>query len=169
MSRHGDLTIPWADRLGDEDDGYTFRIGIAEVRRLQEKFDAGPEELFERLRGVTSILGTFHRWKLDEAMEIIRQGLIGGGSVKLENGEPDLKKINRLVRDEVENQPWGKGKILAARIMAAALAGPEDEELPKSKAGTEPPTHPFPAEKSASEPSTDGPLSSDTAPPRSIN
>jgi hypothetical protein len=112
MSRHGDVVFDWAD--GE----HTFRLGIGQLRELQERCNAGPLMLARRL-----IHGD---WRLDDLRETIRLGLIGGGL------EPS--KALSLVRNYVDERPLMESVEIAGRIINAALVGPGDEERPKDEA-----------------------------------
>ena len=65
MSRNAEVTLAWGD--GE----YKFRLGIGEVRELQEKTSCGPYFLLGRVDG--------GQWFIDDLRETIRIGLIGGG------------------------------------------------------------------------------------------
>ncbi|MDB5733340.1 MAG: hypothetical protein JWQ03_3235 [Variovorax sp.] len=105
MTIDASLTLPWAD--GD----HTFRLAIGELRQLQEKLDAGPVEIFDRLMN--------RGWRLDDIRETIRLGLIGGGRSPAEAA--------RLVRDYIDGRPLIENVETAQQIIAAAMIGPPDE------------------------------------------
>lgn len=65
MSSDGSVSLAWAD--GD----YRFRLPIGQLRELQDKCGAGPQEIYSRLMDGT--------WRVDDLRETIRLGLIGGG------------------------------------------------------------------------------------------
>jgi hypothetical protein len=120
------------------DGKYRFRLGIAELEELQEKTDAGPEEVFWRLQGVN--------WRLADIRDTIRLGLIGAGRLPTE----------ALVLTERYCKPgWlASWKPLASAIIGAALNGAPDEDaaLGETKGETETIS---PDAKSDSPPSTD--------------
>jgi hypothetical protein len=105
MSRHGDITLPWGD--GD----YTFRLGLGEMRGLQEVCDAGPLEIASRLRNGT--------WLVDDVRETIRLGLIGGGMTQ----DEALKRVKRFV----DSRPLMENCEKAIAILIAAVVGAKDE------------------------------------------
>lgn len=112
MSRDGSITFSWAD--GE----HKFRLALGQLRELQEKADAGPELIFTRLEAGS--------WRVDDIVETIRLGLIGGGA--------DSTKARTLVQRYV-----GAGSLLdnvmpAMQIIAAALIGAPDE-APKKATG----------------------------------
>jgi hypothetical protein len=112
MSRDGSVTITWGD--GE----YRFRLAIGEIRELQEKCDAGPQEILRRLTAGT--------WRLNDMRETIRIGLIGGGMKPAEA----LGKVTRYV-DEF---PLLDNILPAQSILIAALVGVEDEPLGNAEA-----------------------------------
>lgn len=154
MSRHGDISFPWADNEGPGEGGaYTFRLGIAEWRKIDERFGIGPMEMLKRLTSGT--------WRADYPREVIRLGLQAGGSVAKGTAVDDAR-INRLLRDYCDGRPMLGSVTVAMRICEAALFGPADDTIPKSLAAQETarssPTGDFP-----SPPSTDGPESQGSA------
>lgn len=116
MAQHdGAIEREWADGA------HCFRLPIAQLLELQEKCDAGPVEIFSRLRAQT--------WRLNDLRETIRLGLIGGGTPPMDA----LTLVKRYVdppRPLLENVP------LALEILEAALTGPP-EDLPGKARATE--------------------------------
>lgn len=111
MSRHGDVTLVWAD--GE----YTFRLAIAQLRELQEKCDAGPLELYRRM-----LIGN---WRLDDIRETIRLGLIGGGQV------PPAAALKLVIR-YVDDRPLLESAEIARVILGVILLPVEDDPLKKA-------------------------------------
>lgn len=114
MSIHGECKFDW----GDEE--HTFRLGLKEVRELQEHkhIGIGPLALFKRIEAGD--------WKIDDLRETIRLGLIGGGM------KPDLalKKVRRYVDDfpkVISVEP-------ALTILGAFLVGDPVEPVGKRSA-----------------------------------
>lgn len=138
-SRAGEIVRAW----GDED--RTFRLGIGEWRKVQEKCDAGPPELARRLGGFVAAKRQFPRaplldlavsgglgaWNIDDVREPLLQGLIGGGLNPTEAG--------RLVRDLFDGRPLFESVPLALEVVLAGIIGPEDEPLGKSPGEAGPP------------------------------
>jgi hypothetical protein len=155
-TRTGEIVTEW----GDED--RTFRLGIGQWRKLQEKLDVGPGELARRLGGLLEfrrrfpkasivellLLGGAGDWRVDDVREVLMQGLVGGGLNPTEAG--------RLVRDLHDERPLLENVPLAFEIVLASFIGPEDEPLGKPQGEAE--ANPSPAESSAS------PTSTETAP-----
>lgn len=130
MSRDGSVTFAWAD--GE----YTFRLALGQLRELQEKADAGPAYILNRLQS--------GRWLVDDARETLRLGLIGGGMKPADA----LKLIQRYF----DERPLLESIHPAAAVLLAALVGAEDEPLGKTEAAKEQPQGSS-AESSASPPS----------------
>ena len=107
MSRSAEVRLPFA---GEE---RLFRLGIGQVRAVQERCDAGPLELLGRIK-----LGT---WRVDDVREVLFQGLKGGG---LSDAE-----ATRLVAANFDPGPWLPFAALAQAVIAAGVVGAEDEPL----------------------------------------
>lgn len=107
MSRDGSTSFEWADGT------YKFRLGIGECRELQEKTDCGPYELLRRVDAGT--------WRVDELIEVIRCGLIGGGMKPTEA----LRLVKRYC-----GPPFAPSISPARVILQAALIGAPDGEKP---------------------------------------
>lgn len=115
MSRLAKVDLIWGDST------YPFRLRVVQLVELQEKCDAGPGFILERL--------ATNRWKLEDVRETIRLGLIGGGLKPAQA----LKLVNRYVDD----QPLQDNVNTAYAIVAAVLVGVEDEVLGKAEGETE--------------------------------
>lgn len=136
MSRDGSISFKWADGM------HTFRLGIGQIRELQEKVDAGPLWLHNRIRDGA--------WRVDDLRETIRLGLIGGGAKPLD--------ALSLVERYVDDQPLDDSVYPAMVILSVALFGPLDGETPGKREAAEPAVHTpssLSAESSASPPSTE--------------
>lgn len=109
-TRSARITIDWADG------SYEFRLGLGELRELQEKCKAGPPAIHRRL-----IQG---EWMVNDIRETLRLGLIGGGL------EPSraLAKIARYV----DARPLNENLFPAITILHVALNGVDDEDTPES-------------------------------------
>jgi hypothetical protein len=107
MSRDAKVDLDFADGT------YTFRLAWGQLIELQEKCDAGPYVVLERLDG--------SGWLMQDIGEVIRLGLIGGGL------EP--AKAVKLVRRYVEDRPPMESVMLARGILAVALMGAPDEPV----------------------------------------
>lgn len=135
MSRDAKIALDWAD------DTYQFRLAWGQLVELQEKCDAGPYVVLQRLMEGT--------WRMQDVAEPIRLGLIGGGM------EP--VKALKLVRDYVHGRPPVESLLHAQAILSAGVVGAPDE-LPKKKARKKSGSTTSPTVSSASPNSTEQPL-----------
>jgi len=111
MIKHGAVSFDWADGH------YTFRLAIGHWRELRDKTGAGPYELYERV--------VRRRWFVDDLREVIRLGLIGGGT--------DPVAALKLVQNYVDERPLLEAVPAALVIMSAALVAPEGDRSKKGK------------------------------------
>lgn len=114
-SRHGDVTLTWAD--GE----HTFRLPIGQLRELQEKTDCGPMELLNRF-----FRGT---WRLDDVRETIRLGLIGGGTKPID--------ALALVGRYVDARPLAESVPVAQAVIGGLLFGSQEDNPVRGKAQAE--------------------------------
>lgn len=121
------------------DGTYDFRLPLGQLRELQDKTDAGPLELHRRITGGT--------WRVDDLREIIRLGLIGGGTSPTDA----LKLVARYVDD----RPLNEAVAPAAMILYFALIGPEDDPAGKAPAAQDQEIPNEQTESSPSPPSTE--------------
>lgn len=113
MSRDASVTLTWAD--GD----YTFRLAWGQLGELQDKCDAGPYVILQRLHNGT--------WKIQDIAETIRLGLIGGGKTPVD--------ALKLVRSYVQDRPPMENLLTAQYILGAAIVGAPEEDTTKKKDG----------------------------------
>ena len=109
-------TIRWA---GGEHD---FRLTLGDLRALQDKTGRGPEEIVSRLAART--------WHIDEAIETVRLGLIGGGMPRDE--------AKRLVAVVADSEPLVEFRLTAFEVLTRLLypqeAGePEKQTAPETR------------------------------------
>lgn len=119
------VTLPWG---GEE---RVFQLRIGELRALQAKCDAGPEEIAARLAPtVTALdnevgfgdavrLGLTGRWRIDDVRETLLQGLIGGGMAP--------QDATVLVLTYVDGRPLRENAAPAYLVLMAAISGVPDE------------------------------------------
>ena len=107
MSRDASITLTWAD--GE----FKFRLGWGELEELQEKTDAGPHVVLQRLYAGT--------WRVQDISNTIRLALIGGGM----SPEEAVKKV----RFYVEQRPPAESVPIALAVLSAGLIGAPDEKL----------------------------------------
>ena len=101
-----------------------FRLRLGELRSLQEALDAGPEEIFNRIR-----LGN---WRVDDLIQVIRWGLVG-------SGEKTASEAAMLVTPLFDLHPLSSFRIIALAILGAALTGVEDDQVGEPEGATETP------------------------------
>lgn len=119
MSRSAKVELPF-------DEARQFRLGIGELEELQERTDAGPEELFNRIGS--------GRWRLADIQQTLRLGLIGAGMAAIE-----AKVLVDRYAGPGNLIEW---KDTCRAILYAALAGAPDEDgtPPSGEATGEEPT-----------------------------
>lgn len=141
MSRHGEIILQWGDAER------TFRLGLGEWRQVQERCDAGPEELAARLAfsveavrrrlGVldAAVVGLVGRYRIDDVREPIYRGLVGGGA--------DPTAAARLMGELFDGRPIRENVPLAYAIVMASVEGVADEPgEPAGETGTGAPSSP---------------------------
>lgn len=113
--RDATVTFDWADGT------HSFRLAWGQLAELQEKCDAGPYVVLQRLHS--------GEWRIEDVSNIIRLGLIGGGM------EP--AQALKLVRRYVEARPPMENLIPAQIILSAALTGAPDEDVGEGDAASQ--------------------------------
>ena len=109
MSRDAKVTLDWADAT------HVFRLAWGHLAELQEKCDAGPYVVLQRLYSGA--------WKVEDISNVIRLGLVGGGM------EP--VQALKLVRSYVEARPPMESLHTAQAVLAAGCIGAADEDSSK--------------------------------------
>lgn len=112
--RDARVTFDWADGT------YTFRLAWGQLGELQEKCDAGPYSVLQRLHSGS--------WRIEDIANVIRLGLIGGGM----EPSPALK----LTRAYVEARPPMENLIPAQVILSAGLTGAPEEKVGEGDAAS---------------------------------
>lgn len=113
MSRLGAVDLQFGD--GE----YPFRLRMAQLIELDEKFEIGPQRML--------IDYGSNDGRIPWTREIIRLGLIGGGMKPAE--------AFALIKNYVDQRPIMESVMHAQAILAAAVVGlPEDEPPGKSEA-----------------------------------
>lgn len=110
--RNSRLDLTWAD--GD----YSFQLKWGQIAELQDRTNAGPYHVLNRLYDGT--------WKIEDISNIVRLGLIGGGM-------SPVTALN-LTRTYVEERPLLENHPIAVVILKAALVGVDDEPVGESEA-----------------------------------
>lgn len=138
MSRAAEVRLDFA---GEE---RPFRLGIGQLRALDEACDCGPMELLSRLTSGT--------WRIADLRQTLFEGLKGGGM-----GDPEATRLIKATVDEGPLQPFVP---LAQAIVLAAVVGVEGE-APGEPQGEATETRPSPEASSGSPASMDPAPSSD--------
>jgi tetrahydromethanopterin S-methyltransferase subunit F len=114
------------------DGEYTFALPLARINELQRKCNAGIGEIFARLlkgcveiKGQVSVAPTMAAFYVEDVVETIRQGLIGGGK-GLVNGE-EVKVTDglahKLIESYVLTKPLVDSWSIAVSILTACIVG----------------------------------------------
>jgi hypothetical protein len=119
---------------------HAFLLTIDLLRALQDKCDAGPAFILQRL--------TQKSWFVDDVIQPIRLGLEGGGM--------DKEEARKLVKKFVEDRPLTESVLTAQAVMMAALYGAEDDPTGESQAGSDSSANLSREENGASPASTTG-------------
>lgn len=109
------VTLTWA---GGEHD---FLLRLGELRALQDRCDAGPEWILNRLRT--------GQWRVDDIVHTVRLGLEGGGMEK--------DAARKLTIQHVEEQPLTINVLTAQLVLAASLYDRGDDSVGEAQAGAE--------------------------------
>lgn len=99
---------------------HRFALRLGELRALQKNCDAGPEQIFNRLRSGV--------WRVDDIIEPIRLGLIG-------SGEMDAGRAGPFVIGLLAQYPPAQFKMTAIAIMSHSLLGDPDDPAGEAEAG----------------------------------
>ncbi|BCH32640.1 hypothetical protein MesoLjLc_45700 [Mesorhizobium sp. L-8-10] len=110
--RHGEMIV-WA--AGED----TFRLGIGELRAIEQRSDAGVSVVLMRLLGGA--------WKVDDVINPIRLGLIGGGL-----SEADARK---KVDAATESANLYELAVTAAEVMRRFVIWEGDDQPGEAPAG----------------------------------
>jgi len=139
-ARSGKIELEWADMQGAGSGGkHVFRLPIAQLEELQERCDAGPQQILRRL-----IDGS---WRVKDVTETIRLALIGGGMPPVDAA--------KLVMHYVSDGALGDNVFVAQAAIMAAITSPDDEKLKKKRRAKPATPQPTTAETSSpSDPST---------------
>lgn len=116
----GAQTIVWA---GGE---HSFRLGIGELRAIEQASDAGVSVVFMRLIG--------QQWKIDDVLSPIRLGLIGAGM-----SESDARTT--IERATSLESPYALA-VTAADVLRRFIMWGQEDAPGEPDAGTESPLPP---------------------------
>lgn len=140
MEVKGTTTGEYRGELGGVE--RTFRLGLGQIRAVEQACDAGLGELAQRLAtwpdmrerhpeaGLLALVaaGAIGRWRVADVREPILQGLLGAGL--------DAREAHAVVKQWVEERPLVENVGLALGVVLAPLFGPEGDALGKSPAAT---------------------------------
>lgn len=127
-------TFPWAD--GE----HSFALPLAQLEELQEKCNAGPAVISDRLGN--------GGWIVQDIYHTLRLGLIGGGMEPI--------RALELCRVYVKDRPMLENVLPARLVLQAAIIGLQDlPGLGKAEADGETSGPPAPTGSSTSATSTD--------------
>jgi hypothetical protein len=112
MPADSTIELEWGDGL------HKFALPIGQLRELQDKCDAGPGRILQRLTGVD--------WKIDDIREVMRLGLIGGGMKPVD--------AHLLCVRYVDNRPLLESRLHAQAILMKALVGDPTDQVGKKEA-----------------------------------
>lgn len=116
MARDATINLPWPDQRRD------YRLGIGQLRELQEKCNKGPLEILSDLQT--------GRWRFDDILQPIRLGMVGGG---LGPSEAVLLSERHVIPGRL-----GECSLIAMAIVGAAITGAPDERIKMPKEATKP-------------------------------
>ena len=133
MSRAAEVRLDFA---GEE---RLFRLGIGQLRALDEACDCGPMELLTRFSSGA--------WRIRDLRETILHGLKGGG---MADGE-----ATKLIRATIDVGPLQQYVPIAYAVTLAAVVGVEGEDLGEPEGEGAEPRNPSPDQSSASPTSTE--------------
>jgi hypothetical protein len=102
------------------DGEYDFRLAWGQLVELQEKCDAGPLFILNRLNS--------GEWRIEDISNVIRLGLIGGGLKPSE--------ARTLTVRYVEERPLLENHMLAVVVLQAALMGSPEEPVGEREAAS---------------------------------
>ena len=116
---------------------HAFALDIGALRALQTACDAGPQQILARIAGGT--------WRVDDLMQTIRLGLIGGGM--------EQKEAARLVETAFKSHPLLTFRPTAQSVLVLALMGDPEDRLGETTGETAPPENGGSPTSTAPEPS----------------
>lgn len=119
MNRHGATDLDWADGT------YTFRLGLSEIEELERKCDLSIFEIVRRMAPEV------RRARSTDIIEVIRLGLIGGGTTPVDA----LAKVRKYV----DERPLDENRDTAYAIVLAGLMRVHSSDLEKPSGEAEAP------------------------------
>lgn len=105
---------------------HEFALNIGQLRALQKACDAGPEQILTRIWS--------GEWRVDDLIEVLRLGLIGGGDV-------DRKDAGQLVSGLFDKHAILQFKPVAQAVLMDALTGDDGDPVGEPAGATTPPAN----------------------------
>lgn len=117
------------------DGAYSFKLGLAQIRELQDKTGAGIGALYGRVLagrmgdGLEEGHPAYAQFHIDDIRETVRQGLIGGGGGLVDGADVKVTALRatELVERYLDPAPLVEQWNLAAAILFALVEGYADE------------------------------------------
>lgn len=135
------------------DGQYFFHLKNKRIDEVETKCQAGLGDIYARTLtgcyqdtdGEWVVMPTEARWKNAELVEVVRQGLIGGGKCVVDGDEkvvPDFR-VNALIASYLEDRPRIELWKIAASVLHATMEGyePPKKEEPVAPAGLDQSEH----------------------------
>lgn len=139
-----DIELPFADGH------YRFALGLARIHEVETKCDSGIGAIYARVLAgrvpgdPTEGHPAFGAYRLNDLVEVIRQGLIGGGEGRVDGADVKVSasRANELIERYgpcAPGVPLSEMWALAASILFAAIEGyaPAVDEVKKNPANPE--------------------------------
>jgi hypothetical protein len=134
------LQVEFADGV------YNFKLTLHGIKEIQDKCGCGIGAVWKRLHASRlNFMGEDHglpqeaEWRIEDILEPIRQGLIGGGEGEVD-GEPvkvNSIQANKLIERYVMDQPLQSSWSLAYMLVAGLIEGydpPKKKLTPQAEA-----------------------------------
>lgn len=129
MSRHGAVEQDFGDG------SYTFRLGLGEIEELERKRDLSIFQIVRRLSPEV------REARLSDISEVLRLGLIGGGTTPVDALALVRRYVDERPLDENRDVAYAVGLAALMRVHSSELETPPGEaEAAKTKGSTSPPS-----------------------------
>lgn len=120
----------WVD-LKFADGEYTFKLGIGQIAEIERKCDAGIGAIYARVMrgryglGVDEIMPVDAEYRFAEMIEVVRQGLIGGGGGVVDGNGVRVTSIraNELLERYVYGNGFDRQALRETWALTAAILG----------------------------------------------
>jgi Phage tail tube protein, GTA-gp10 len=126
---------------------HQFVLDLGGLRALQDACNAGPQEVLMRLINQT--------WRVDDLIEVIRHGLIGGGMAR--------EDATALVLRMIDLHGLLKLVAVATFVLTSALVGEADDPVGEQQGVAAPPVNGSSAPSMVPGPQPDLPPATSTA------